>query len=263
MSGFTVKRDSGLFIGDVDVAPASGTIQITENGEHNVAQYAVANVNVPQPSGKINITQNGTDIDVSEYALADVDVNTADVGYMMMIERRKSYGIQYSILPTNEYRVDDNINQIGNYAFAALDFCETIDLSNIIALRAIGDYAFFAGVQAGGAYRTSYLQSVIFPEDIPTAASIGEHAFEGCTNLTTLDLRGFYSIGSSCFANSGITTLYFSTNVNFVQEAFNDANSLTDIYYEGTQSEWEENPSLTLSGLSSSVTIHYDYVPSN
>jgi len=53
----------------------TGTINITANGENiDVKQYATANVAVPQPSGKITITQNGTDINVNDYATADVNV---------------------------------------------------------------------------------------------------------------------------------------------------------------------------------------------
>ena len=53
----------------------TGKINITQNGTNiDVAQYAKADVAVPQPAGKINITENGTDIDVAQYALADVAV---------------------------------------------------------------------------------------------------------------------------------------------------------------------------------------------
>ena len=52
----------------------TGEIDITQNGVANVSGYATANVQVPQPSGKITISQNGTDIDVSSYASADVNV---------------------------------------------------------------------------------------------------------------------------------------------------------------------------------------------
>lgn len=52
----------------------TGTKNITENGTSDVTNYASVNVAVPQPSGKVTITQNGTDINISEYASADVDV---------------------------------------------------------------------------------------------------------------------------------------------------------------------------------------------
>lgn len=69
-----ITNVSGYATANVQVPEPSGTINITQNGETNVKDYETANVNVPQPSGKITITQNGTDIDVSSYASADVNV---------------------------------------------------------------------------------------------------------------------------------------------------------------------------------------------
>ena len=62
-------------LNDEAMIDPNAIIEITENGRYNVARYGYADVDVPQPSGKITITENGTDIDVSEYATADVNVS--------------------------------------------------------------------------------------------------------------------------------------------------------------------------------------------
>ena len=60
----------------VNTPVPSGTLSISTNGEHNVAQYEKVNVNVQSgitPTGTINITKNGT-YDVTDKASAVVNV---------------------------------------------------------------------------------------------------------------------------------------------------------------------------------------------
>lgn len=64
----------------------TGTINITENGTHDVSSYASASVAVPQgttPTGtkQISITENGTTTeDVTNYASAEITVNVSGGG---------------------------------------------------------------------------------------------------------------------------------------------------------------------------------------
>ena len=83
----TLKTGGSYCEGDITVEyekpvisdVVSGTKNITSNGEHDVAAYAVANVHVPIPSGYIKpsgtkaITDNGT-YDMTEFASAEVNV---------------------------------------------------------------------------------------------------------------------------------------------------------------------------------------------
>jgi len=59
----------------VETPVPSGTLNVTANGDYDVTNYVQASVSVPgSPSGKITITENGTDVNIAQYATADIIV---------------------------------------------------------------------------------------------------------------------------------------------------------------------------------------------
>lgn len=77
--------------------PTPKTIEITENGEHNVKGYDVADVDVPgiEPTGTLEVTANGT-YDVTEYASANVNVaGGAEQIRKINVQNATSYNVRY------------------------------------------------------------------------------------------------------------------------------------------------------------------------
>ena len=137
-----------------------------------------------------------------------------------------------------EVLIERNITRIGNYAF--------YNLKNLKEFRSLGE---------------DMVTHVAF-----SVKTIGESAFELCTALSTfpfsemeqLESVGKYSFHSSglsgditfpdslkciehgAFENTSINSVIIRKNVATIgQFAFNNCSKLTDIFYRGTQAQWE------------------------
>ena len=72
------------------------------------------------------------------------------------------------------------------------------------------------------------------------------------------------SIGGSAFYNcTGLTSVVIGDSVTSIgRYAFSDCTSLTDIYYTGTEDEWNAiEKGSYWNSTTGSYTIHYNYVP--
>lgn len=200
-------------------------------------------------------------------------------------------GCMNSVIPA-----DGSVTTIGDYAF-----CGSSDLTAIVipdSVTSIGNEAFrlcgltsivipngvthIADQAFGGC---TSLTSVTIPDsvtsinmhafswcislssiDIPdSVTSIGSWAFEDCSSLTFIDIPdGVVSIEAFSFAKcSDLSSVIIPNSVVDISGyAFQECISLTDIYFTGTESEWEAITKGTdWDDGTPSYTLHFNYVP--
>lgn len=83
------------------------------------------------------------------------------------------------------------------------------------------------------------IESIVIPNGL---SIIGDNCFMGCSDLT------------SVFIPDSVTSIG--------SDAFNGCVSLADIYYSGTQAQWESITGISDAGIPQTCTIHYEHVPS-
>lgn len=166
---------------DVNVV-ATGTIDITENGSHDVANYGTANVNVV-PTGTINITENG-EHDVTNYGTANVNV---DVG----------------VFPTGTLNITANGDyDVTNYANTSVNVPQPSGSTTITANGTydVTDYASAVVDVPGGI-------------TVPTSVSFAEDSWETIAAISEAGLAAqYYKIGDYKIINTSEvvdTTSYY------------------------------------------------------
>lgn len=85
----------------------------------------------------------------------------------------------------------------------------------------------------------SALKSVIIPNSV---TSIGKSAFYGCTSLQTAAIgNGVVELGAQAFAScEKLFAVTIGSGVTEVaRETFKNCNAITEVYYMGTEEEWE------------------------
>ena len=161
---------------------ATGTIDITENGSHDVANYGTANVNVV-PTGTIDITENGSH-DVANYGTANVNV---EVG----------------VFPTGTLNITANGDyDVTNYANTSVNVPQPSGSTTITANGTydITDYASAVVDVPGGI-------------TVPTSVSFAQDSWETIAAISEAGLAAqYYNIGDYKIINTSEvvdTTSYY------------------------------------------------------
>lgn len=86
----------------------------------------------------------------------------------------------------------------------------------------------------------NYVREIRLPEDLTT---ICDAAFSGCSRLTDISIPGTVTdIGASAFSGcTGLSSVTVPASVAAIGEnAFSGCTGITDIYFSGSQTEWED-----------------------
>lgn len=134
----------------------------------------------------------------------------------------------------------EGITELGEFTFSGCTSLTSFTFPSV--MLNIGDWTF---------YNCTSLSSVIIPNGIET---IGYYTFSGCSSLTSITIPdSVRTIGDGAFYDCGLlTNITLPNSIKTIGfEAFIYCDQITDVYYDGTNVQWnaieilEENESLT------------------
>ena len=145
--------------------------------------------------------------------------------------------------------IPEGVTYIGYYAFLGCSSLTSVTIPD--SVTSIGSKVF---------ENCSSLTSVTIPSSV---TSIGSYAFQGCSSLTSIIIpNGVTSIGGSAF--KGCSSLESVTIPNSVTSIYSNAfyycENLTNVYYVGSESEWNNITIYSPNDCLTSTTIHYNSV---
>lgn len=169
----------------------------------------------------------------------------------------------------DELTIPDGVTGIGAWAFQHKSNLKCVTISD--SVTSIGKYAFYqsglesvnipknmTSIEANAFCGASNLKSVTIPNSV---TSIGGSAFNGCSSLKSVTIPScVINIEAWTFANcNGLENVSIPASVTSIGDvAFYGCNNLQDIYYGGTETQWQaikigvSNASLTR------ARIHYN-----
>lgn len=165
----------------------SGTKSITENGTHDVKDYASVSVNVASSGGNNELLMN-----IISRSTADFSITASELQGLTSIGDYAFYNCQGLI----SISIPSGITSIGNNAFNNCYRISNIDIP--FGVESIGNNAFWNNVR---------LTTLELPSSV---ASIGNSFLYGCTNFTTLKCNAIQP--------PIITTSTFNSVKNYIQK---------------------------------------------
>ena len=213
----------------------------------------------------INVDENNTEFSSIDGILFDKIASTL---IMCPVGREGEYNIPDGVtsigdnafencLNLTSITIPDSVTSIGNRAFY---FC--FDLTNITIPSSVTSIGVAAFSQCAA------LTDIVIPGSVTV---VSDSAFYNCYNLASVKISASVtSIGTYAFRNcSNLTSVTVPVSVtSIMKSAFSDCTSLTDVYYSGTEEQWD---SISIDSYNEPLTgaaMHYNWtdpitLPSN
>ncbi len=187
-----------------------------------------------------DVTTIGSEVFDGCYSLASVSIGDA----VTAIGDYAFYGCRM----LKDLTIPDSVTVIGRWSFGDCGLTSVIIPDSVII---IGDSAFST---------SNSITSITIPDSVTT---LGDYAFNCCEGLTSVTIgNNVTKIGYATFSGcKNLLKVNFGSSITTIESsAFKWCNSLTDVYYSGTEDEWN-NISIdnTYAGndLLLNATIHY------
>ena len=183
--------------------------------------------------------------------LNQINVDTANTKFSsvngVLFNKDKTELIRYPEGKADaSYAIPNSVTSIGYGAFRGCSSLASITIPN--SVTSIDWYAFFG---------CSSLKSITIPNSV---TSIDSYAFSGCSSLTSVTIgNSVTSIDGWAFSNcSSLTSITIPNSVTSIDSsAFYGCSSLKDVYYSGTQEQWEKISIGNDNGSLTNAKIHY------
>ena len=203
---------------------------------------------ITYPAGKPNETYEIPDsvTGIGYYAF----YNCASLSNVIIPNSVTSIGFSAFVYCTSltSVNIGDSVTSIGSDAFVNCTSLTSVTIPN--SVTSIGDGAFL---------NCTSLTSVNIGDSV---TSIGDSAFECCWGLTSVTIPdSVTSIGEDAFYNcTSLTSVTIPNSVTSIDDvAFYGCESLKDVYYTGSQSEWNKIYIGSDNQYLTNATIHYNW----
>ena len=237
-----------------------------------------------------SVTSIGSSVFYNCTSLTSIEVSGNNKNYSsldgVLFNKDKSELITYPAGKTDsEYAIPNSVTSIGYGAFYACTSLANITIPS--SVTSIGNYAFYnctslTSIEVSGNNKNySSLDGVLFNKDkselitypvgktdseyaIPNSVtSVDSYTFDKCISLTSVTIgNSVTSIGEYTFLGcTSLTSVTIPDSVTSIgRYAFDGCTSLKDVYYTGSQSEWNKIYIDYHNQCLRNATIHYNWV---